>query len=482
MSSTSKIPAVASRSRVRGGARRARILVTDDRPAMLRAIDLALGDRYRCEFAGSVAKARRKLRTELFELALCDVHAAGEQAMALAEEILQEHPRTAVVLVTGEDDPEVADRAFALGVHGYLVEPLRPGQLLITVINALRWRELEIGKAAHARNLQEQFETLIDAVPIPIYAKDRAGHYVVANARADELAGQPHGGTIGKTDAQIMSPGAAAEARAGDLEVIRRRVAVEVDEEMLIGGAERTFHSIKFPLVDETGGVVAVGGISIDFTAQREALRLRDELAVSQGDAIEELRLSREETVERLVRALSRHDLSTGEHIVRIGKLAERLAARLGLPAEQVELIRVAAPMHDVGKIGTPPEILRKPGALTEAERREMERHAEFGQEILSGSGSELLRMAATIALTHHERYDGSGYPRGLRGEQIPIEGRITAVADVFDALLSERSYRPAMPLETVLGMMEQGRGTQFDPAVVDALFGDLDACLALLA
>jgi putative two-component system response regulator len=135
--------------------------------------------------------------------------------------------------------------------------------------------------------------------------------------------------------------------------------------------------------------------------------------------------------------------------------------------------------MHDVGKIGTPAEI---PGPLDRDERREMEHHAEFGHEILTGSESELLRMAARIALTHHERYDGSGYPHGLSGEEIPIEGRITAVADVFDALLSERCYRPAMSLEQVLELFEEGRGTQFDPAAVDALFADLDGCRAIVS
>jgi DNA-binding NtrC family response regulator len=158
MAFTRNLSALGARSTVGEGAGEARILVTDDRPEMLRAIKLALRDRYRCEFAGSVAAARRQLRAERFDVALCDVHAAGEPAMALAEEIRREHPRTAVILVTGEDDPKVADRAFAHGVHGYLIEPLQPGQLLITVINALRWRELEIGKTAHARNLQEQFD------------------------------------------------------------------------------------------------------------------------------------------------------------------------------------------------------------------------------------------------------------------------------------------------------------------------------------
>ncbi len=479
MATNSHIPAPVLGAGDHDSALHARILVTDDRPEMLYAIEIALGRRFECEFAGSVTEARGKLATKKFKLAICDVHAAGEQAMALAEEILVEHPETAVVLVTGEDDPRVADRAFAIGVHGYLVEPLRPGQLLITVMNGLRWRDLEIAKTAHARNLLGQFQTIIDRAPIPIYAKDRAHRYIVANIKADELVGVERGGSIGKTDSELMDPGAAAEARSGDRSVLAGGAALEIDEEMLIAGVERTFHTVKFPLLGDAGEVSAVGGLSIDITPQRDAIRLRDELAASQSEAIDELRVSREETVERLVRALGHHDVSTGLHVARIGELASRLASRLGLPPGKIELLRLAAPMHDVGKIGIPEEILRKPGSLTEAERREMERHALIGYQILSDSKSELLRMAATIALTHHERYDGTGYPRGLVGEQIPIEGRVTAVADVFDALLSDRVYRPAMSPDEVKAFMTKGRGTHFDPLVIDALLADFGGCVS---
>jgi putative nucleotidyltransferase with HDIG domain/PAS domain S-box-containing protein len=458
---------------------RAPILITDDRPEMLLAIDTALGARFECEFAGSVGEAREKLASKEFKLAVCDVNAAGETAMALAEEILREHRGTAVVLVTGEDDPQVADRAFALGVHGYLVEPLQPGQLLITVMNGLRWRDLEKVRAAHARNLLEQFQTIIDRAPIPIFAKDDDYRYVVANAKAEELAGFDGGGVIGKTDRDLMDSVGAAEAQRGDRVVLDGGAAFEVDEEMQIGGVERIFHTVKFPLLDECREIAAVGGLSIDITSQREAIRLRDELTASQQEAIEELRLSREETVERLVRALGRHDSSTGLHVIRIGRLAARLATALGLDPEQIELLRLAAPMHDIGKIATPDGILQKPGPLAVAERREMQRHAEIGHEILSESQSELLRMAAKIALTHHERYDGAGYPHGIAGAAIPIEGRVTAVADVFDALLSERCYRPALPLDEVRAFMAAGRGTQFDPEVVDALLADFDGCVA---
>jgi putative two-component system response regulator len=147
-----------------------------------------------------------------------------------------------------------------------------------------------------------------------------------------------------------------------------------------------------------------------------------------------------------------------------------------------VLLLRAAAPMHDVGKIGISDEILRKAGPLTGAERSEMERHTVIGHEILTNSASELLRIAATIALTHHEHFDGSGYPQGLAGEQIPLEGRITAVADVFDALLSDRCYRPALPVADAVALIREGRGTHFDPRVADALLDHLDEALALRA
>jgi diguanylate cyclase (GGDEF)-like protein len=151
------------------------------------------------------------------------------------------------------------------------------------------------------------------------------------------------------------------------------------------------------------------------------------------------------------------------------------LARRLDLGDEQVELIRLAAGLHDVGKIAIPDRILLKPGALTDGERRVMERHADIGHRLLADSSSELLDVAATIALTHHERYDGTGYPHGLAAEAIPLEGRIASVADVFDAITSNRVYRPAMAFEQAVAVMREGRGTQFDPLVLDLFLGSLE-------
>jgi diguanylate cyclase (GGDEF)-like protein/PAS domain S-box-containing protein len=181
-----------------------------------------------------------------------------------------------------------------------------------------------------------------------------------------------------------------------------------------------------------------------------------------------ELTIAHEEVIRRLSYAAEFRDVETGRHVERMGHYCALLAARLGLDEQRCELIRTAAGLHDIGKIGVPDSILLKPGSLTAEERSVVERHAEIGHAILSGPGSFLLELAATIAWTHHERFDGTGYPRRLTGEEIPLEGRIAAVADVFDALTSDRPYRDAFEDEEALSMMTGGRGTQFDPLVLD--------------
>jgi putative two-component system response regulator len=145
------------------------------------------------------------------------------------------------------------------------------------------------------------------------------------------------------------------------------------------------------------------------------------------------------------------------------------IAKHLGLSSHEQELIFYASPMHDVGKIGIPDAILQKPGPLTPEERLIMNRHPEIGYEILSKSDSELMKKSAIIALTHHEKFDGSGYPRGLKGEGIPLEGRIVALADVFDALASRRPYKEAWNLDEIFGFVESQSGSHFDPHVVAA-------------
>ena len=193
-----------------------------------------------------------------------------------------------------------------------------------------------------------------------------------------------------------------------------------------------------------------------------------------------DLVISQEETIRRLSIAAEFRDDETARHIVRMSHYTAFLASQAGIDEETCRAIRTASQMHDVGKIGTPDNILLKPGRLTPKERAIMERHAEDGWSILEGSDSELLQLAAEIACSHHEKVDGSGYPNKLSGDDIPQIGRIAAIADVFDALSSDRVYRPAFPLPEVWRMMRAGRGSHFDADLLDLFLDSMDGVLTI--
>ncbi|MGE6193082.1 HD domain-containing phosphohydrolase [Stutzerimonas stutzeri] len=187
----------------------------------------------------------------------------------------------------------------------------------------------------------------------------------------------------------------------------------------------------------------------------------------------EQLNASYQSVICSLSRAAQYKDDETGQHIIRIGESAALIAAALGQPAEWVERIRLAAPMHDVGKIGIPDHILLKPGTLTDLERKIMQRHTQIGHAILrDGEESPLLEMAAEIALYHHERWDGTGYPHGLKGEQIPLAARVVALCDVYDALRSPRPYKEPWSKERAQAYIREQAGLYFDPTLVEVLNG----------
>ena len=187
-----------------------------------------------------------------------------------------------------------------------------------------------------------------------------------------------------------------------------------------------------------------------------------------------ELEETQLEIIFRLGLASEYHDEATGQHVQRISEYCRLLGRVAGLPLDEAALMALASTMHDAGKIGVSKEILLKTEALTDDEWSEMERHSEIGGMLLSGSNAPLLRMAEEIALTHHERWDGSGYPKGLKGEEIPLHGRIVGICDVFDALVFERPYKKAWPVDDALSEISEWAGRQFDPLLAD-LFVSLE-------
>ncbi len=205
--------------------------------------------------------------------------------------------------------------------------------------------------------------------------------------------------------------------------------------------------------------------------------RIRTHLSLVRIDELQQTRL---QIIQCLGRAAEYRDNETGLHVIRMSHYSRILALAAGLGAARAEELMNAAPMHDIGKIGIPDAILLKNGPLDDAERALMQQHVRMGGEILGEHDSQLLRMAKTIALAHHEKYDGSGYPGGLVGEAIPIEARIVAIADVFDALTSVRPYKKAWSVEESVALLQREKGKHFDPVLVDLFVGQLPAILEI--
>ncbi|MGH8733560.1 MAG: HD-GYP domain-containing protein, partial [Burkholderiales bacterium] len=218
-------------------------------------------------------------------------------------------------------------------------------------------------------------------------------------------------------------------------------------------------------------------------TLRRQQLALEDRRRLLEHmveDATREVKDREKETLLRLARAGEFRDEETGYHLIRMSRYSRLIANALALERDEAETIELAAPLHDIGKIGIPDQILLKPSRLEEGEWSVMRRHPVIGHEILKGSASKYVRMGALIALGHHEKYDGSGYPNGLVGDHVPLCARIVAVADVYDALTSVRPYKKAWPSEEAFGYVRAQSGRHFDPRMVEAFLGARKEVLAI--
>ncbi|WP_019587544.1 PAS domain S-box protein [Deinococcus apachensis] len=337
-------------------------------------------------------------------------------------------------------------------------------------------RDLTEPKAAQEalRTSENLLRAVVESVPASIFVKDLAGRYLMINGAGAAQIGRPVEEILGRDDEALFPAVTARASRQRDAQVLLNGETLTYETtDLLPDGTSASFLSTKGVYRDGQGQIRGVIGTVRDITRHKAAEALIHEqnaaleaLVHRRTQEVEEAQL---EVLDRLARAAELRDDATGEHLRRVARTAAGLARHLGLE-EEVTLIERAAPLHDVGKIGVPDAVLLKPGRLTREEFSLVQAHTRLGASILAEGSSRLVRAAREIALTHHERWDGTGYPQGLAGEAIPLSGRIVAVADVLDALTSERPYKRAWTLDEALAEIRAQAGGQFDPRVVAAL------------
>ena len=325
--------------------------------------------------------------------------------------------------------------------------------------------------------------TLQDVHPTPTSDQPMSGPEIEANAIDTVLRGFPLHGTPTWAGLLIVLGLGFVPA----LICLRMRTLSAAIIAPLVGAGFLVVAQVAFqhgrilpvatPLFALSLGLVST--VSAGYVAERRhgvlVTRRNAQLEEAVRERTAELRKTQLEVIERLANATESRDQETGMHLERISRMCEKVGLALGMTPTEAETLRNASLLHDVGKIGVPDAVLLRPGELSDEDRRVMRRHTTVGAKIVSGSSSPVMRMAEQIALTHHERWDGGGYPQGLVGEAIPLPGRICAVCDVFDALLSARPYKEPWPYQEALDELRRERGHHFDPAVVDAFLSIVD-------
>jgi putative two-component system response regulator len=307
---------------------------------------------------------------------------------------------------------------------------------------------------------------LVDAASDAILSTDTDGIITSWNRAAERLYGYTEQEMIGHSVTQLTPATQLAEHRRMLKAVAQGESRNDVEIQSVHKDGSLLDVSVTISKIMNDNSLIGFCGVAHSNTERRRA---RDELEERVLERTRDLVTSRAETLQMLAQAAEHRDDDTAQHTERVGKSAARLAHQLRLPAELVELIGQAAPLHDVGKIGIPDSILLKPGRLTADEFETMKQHTTLGASLLAASGAAVLKLGEQIALTHHERWDGAGYPNQLAGDAIPIAGRIVAVVDSFDAMTNDRPYRRASSTEEGLTEILRCSGKQFDPQVATA-------------
>ncbi len=441
-----------------------KILVVEDEGLVARSIQsmlINLGYDI-VEIASSGKSAIQKAKEIKPDLILMDIKLRGEMDGIEAAKKIGENLNTPVVYLTAYADKKTLQRAKVTEPFGYLLKPFEERDLHSTIEIALYKYNME----RELRESKEWFSTTLNSIGDAVIATDKEGSITFMNSVAEALTGWRQEEALGKNLKDrvriILTDEAYSQKKNKGKISGEGRSIYYVDQAMLInkGNHEIPVDYSDAPIRDEQGGVLGSVLVFRDVTERKQA---QEELQQS----FTKLRKTLDETVQSLASAVEMRDPYTAGHQERVAKLACAIAKEMGLPAGQVEGIRMAGIIHDIGKIYVPAEILNKPSRLNEAEIMLIKKHPQVGYDILKGI--EFPWPIAQIVLQHHERMLGTGYPQGLSGGDILLEARIIGVADVVEAMYSHRPYRPSVGVEKTLQEISKNRAILYDPVVVDA-------------
>ncbi len=462
-----------------------RILHLEDNPDDAALVRLALE---RAGLATRIAGAETRdqflvaLADGGFDVILADFSLPSYDGLSALRAARESAPETPFIFVSGAIGEDVAIGALHEGATDYVLKD-KLARLASAIVRALTETQARSEHAAARAALNESealLRTTLEHAPVLLFAIDGDGMFRLATGPGLKILGYEPGDLVGLSIFERFADVPNA------VETARRALAGErVTRDLTFGDA--TYETHFTPIVDGEGAITGAVGVAIDISerlrAEHEILTLNVDLerrAFEAREAQQKTYIAELETIERLALAAEYKDEDTGRHIVRMARYCVLIGRKLGLATDDLDTLMNAAPMHDVGKMGIPDSILLKPGKLDADEWELMKQHAVIGARILGGSSSELLQAGETIALSHHEKWDGSGYPSGLAGEDIPLWGRIAAIADVFDALTSRRPYKEAFSFEKAVAIVREGRALHFDPRLLDLFLSDLDKVHAI--
>lgn len=415
--------------------------------------------------------ALEAIKSSSFDVFVTAVSIPNVNGLQLAREVKKLYVSIPVILFSSFENFEITTEAIDIGVEGYIPKTVSKEEFIKKMLRIVKKLTL-IRKSRYNETLLSQYKEAIDRSAI-VSKTDLNGKITYVNESFCLTSGYTQEELLGKPHSIVRHPDMPAYAFEQMWKTIQSKKPWSgiIKNRKKDGGAYYVQSYIN-PIINENGEIEEYIAIRKDIT---ELETYKQSLEVKLNKSTKEIVETQKEIIYTMGTIGEKRSLETGLHVRRVANYSYLLAKLYGLSEQEAEVIKFASPMHDIGKIGIPDAVLNKPGPLNDEEWEIIKEHPTLGYEMLKHSKREILKAAAIIALEHHERYDGSGYPRGLKAEEIHIFGRITAIADVYDALGNDRVYKAKWNLQQIIELFEKEKGKQFDPELSDLFLKNIE-------